>query len=195
MHPLTDFITRVFTLLEEPGFESRLSGWKERFWTLTGIPHPGSTGYEARMHAFEEWVLVDFMDHGRGPGSLLSMLLHGGALAGERETLARALIASQPGLYVLMAPWREVGWFRELLSGADFRLDEQPPVPGLEPGQVLQTRLFVHGGQTWAGLGRLIHPLAATGTIHALAERFHAAGRTRLEILHLRRLRSKSWGN
>lgn len=185
MHPLSDFIPRIFECLEEPGFEARLFAWKERFWTLTGIPHPESTGYEARMHAFEEWVLVDFTEHGRGPKSLLSTLLHAGALSGELEDLARALVASQPGLFVLMAPWREAAWLRELLSGADFRLDELPPVPGLEPGQILQTRLFVFEGRTWAGLGRLIHPVAATETIHALATRFHAAGRTRLELLHM----------
>jgi hypothetical protein len=195
MHPLNDFIPRIFECLEEPGFEARLAGWKERFWTLTGIPHPGSTGYEARLHAFEEWVLVDFTEHDRIlPGtspapvdraSLLALLVRCGALSGELEALARDLVASQLGLYVLMAPWTGPAWFRELVSGADFRLDEGPPVPGLEPGQILQTRLFVHGGRTWAGLGRLIHPLGATETIHRLVERLHARGRTRLEILHL----------
>lgn len=201
MHPLTEFIPQVFTVLKASNLEARLAGWKEGFWTLTGIPHPGSTGYEARMHAFEEWFLVDFTGHGldlaRGmngqgvppqsapPESLLAGLVRAGALSKELEATARALLASQPGLYVLMAPWTGPAWFRELLSGADFRLDERPPVPGLEPGQILQTRLFVHGGQTWAGLGRLIHPLAATETIHRLVERFHAMGRTRLDILHL----------
>lgn len=185
MHPLIEFIPRIFAELEEPGFDAKLAAWKERFWTLTGIPHPGSTGYEARMHAFEEWVLLDFTEHGRGPKPLLSLLAAGGALSGDLDELARDLIASQPGLWVLMAPWRGAAWFRELLSGADVRLDEGPPVPGLEPGQILQARLFVHEGRTWSGLGRLVHPLPATETIHRLVERFQASGRTRLEILHL----------
>jgi hypothetical protein len=181
MHPLTEFWPRIFGLLSVPGFDRSLAAWKDEFWLRTGIPHPGESGYESRMHMFEEWVLIDR----EAPRSLLADLLQGGRLPASEAPLARAMLVSQPGLFVLMAPWTRTGRFRDLLSGADFRLDEQPPVPGLQPGQILQTRFFAYEDQVWAGLGRLVHPLGATETIHRRVALLHAQGHTRLEILHL----------
>ncbi|MBU1244107.1 hypothetical protein KKD52_08760 [Myxococcota bacterium] len=181
MHPLTELWPRVFTLLAQPGFDQRLAAWKDQFWMRTGIPHPGETGYESRMHMFEEWVLLDL----EAPRPLLGGLLQDGQLPEPDASLAQALLVSQHGLFVLMAPWTRTARFRDLLSGADFRLDEQPPVAGLEPGQILQTRFFAHENQVWAGLGRLVHPRGATEIIHRRVALLHAQGRTRLEILHL----------
>jgi len=194
MHPQAEVFPRAFALLDRPGFDRRLASWKERFWLLTGIPHPGTPGFEARMHAFEEWILLEDDPVGPGvppveeaarPGSLLAPLVREGRFDAPTEAAARALLAAQPGLWVLMAPWRKDAWFRDLLSGIDLVLDEGPPVPGLAPGQILQARLFALEGRTWAGLGRLVHPLAATETIHRLTGRWNAAGRSRPEILHL----------
>jgi len=181
MHPLTEFWPQVFSLLEQPGFDRQLSVWKDRFWMRTGIPHPGETGYESRMHAFEEWVLLDL----DAPQNLLSVLLRQQRLPSDRIDLAEALITSQQGLFVLMAPWKKSAWFRDLLSGTDFSLDEQPPVAGLEPGQVLQTRFFACQDLLWSGLGRLVHPLAATESIARRVMELHGKGMPRLDILHL----------
>jgi hypothetical protein len=181
MHPLTEFWPQVFEALCQPGFNQTLEVWKEQFWLRTGTPHPGELGYEARMHMFEEWVTLDL----DAPSSLLEKWVRSQSLPEGIYSLALALLSSQQGLFVLMAPWTKTARFRDLLSGADFLLDEQPPVAGLEPGQILQTRLFVHEDRLWAGLGRLVHPRAATETIHRRAEWMHAQGRSRLEILHL----------
>jgi len=181
MHPLTEFWPQVFALLNEPGFDQRLSVWKDQFWQRTGIPHPLETGYEARMHMFEEWVLLDL----DAPETLLMSLIRQRRIPPDRLELALEMTASQQGLFVLMSPWGKTAWFRDLLSGVDFRINEQPPVAGLEPGQILQTRFFHHQDFLGASLGRLVHPRAATESIAGNVKRAHQQGRTRLEILHL----------
>ena len=194
MHPQAELFPLAFNLLDRPDFDLRLASWKERFWFLTGIPHPGEPAFEARRHACGGWFLLED-DPGAPcmaptavalrPGALLTQLLREGRLEPSHVAMARALLAAQPGLWVLMAPWKRDAWFRELVSGIDLVLDEGPPVPGLEPGQLLQARIFSLNGRTWAGLGRLVHPLAATEAVHRLVGRWHAEGHARLAILHL----------
>ncbi len=177
-HPLDDFWPSLFGLLSEEAHRREWVRLQECFWLRTGKPAQDGT-HESRMQAFQEWMFLD------GPAPCrLSRLVAQGKMGGALSALASSLATAHPGLFVLMAPWKKTAWFRDLLGGADFQVHEQPPIFGLAPGQIVQSRVFFHGDSLWLTLGRIVHPEHATEAIFHLLHRLRARGFSDLDILH-----------
>ena len=179
----TEWFDRVFGLLVHPDVVEELARRKEQFFVRTGTPHPEEASYEARMQAFGEWVLLDPPEPGKRPW--LVSLLDRGMLSGELMAYARSLLASQTGLFVLMSPWRKTAWVRDLIGGADFHVTARIPVDGLEPGQIMQTRIFVHDGSVGVTDGMIVHPVFATEIIHQRVREMQTRDVPTMDILHL----------
>lgn len=178
-HPMDDFWAQVLGPLSN---EISHASWKhlqERFWMRTGKPAYDET-YESRMQAFQEWICID--GH---PPCLLARLASQGRFQEHIAQMAFSLASSHFGLFVLMAPWKQTAWFRDLLGGADFILHETPPIFGLVPGQIVQTRIFAYQNECWFTLGRVVHPENATETIYRLLPLLRKQGFSDLDILHI----------
>lgn len=179
-HPLDDFWPAVFGVLQGEIHTEEWARLQDRFWLRTGKPAQDDDTYEARMQAFQEWVFLD----GFAP-CRLARLLDQGRLPERFRDLAASLVSSHVGLLVLMAPWKQTAWFRDLLGGADFVVHEQPPIFGLVPGQTVQTRIFWHAQELRLTLGRVVHPENATESLHRLVPLLRARGFSDLDILHI----------
>ncbi len=178
--PRLRLVEQGFSDLEKFGGSLAPARLKEVFFTRTGTPSLEDPSFESRMHMFEDWVLLDVrLASGL---CLLEDMIHRNRFDPPVLDLARALCASQPGLFVLMAPWKKQAWFRDLLWGADFVLHDAEPVAGLEPGQILQGRLHADS-RLCISPGMVVHAKEATEAVATLV-RF-AGDRPSMDILHL----------
>ncbi len=169
-----------FSEMERTGGSFSCARLKEEFFTRTGTPSLEDPSFESRMNMFEDWVLLD-VPLASGLSLLEDMIFRRRIVPSLMET-AQALCVSQPGLFVLMAPWKKEAWFRDLHLGADFVLRDAIPVAGLEPGQILQGRLYADS-QLRISPGQLVHSKESTEAVVHLVRL--AGDMPALDLLHL----------
>jgi len=165
-----------------------------------GKVHQDDELWEAWSAAFVEWYVVERADDsGRPPAAATHREL---AAAGDaRAQVVAALLTSQRSLYEVCAIARGRIELLDLLGGAEFHVEEQRALHGVEVGDVAELRLVGvapgdrrqrAGGALTEGLARpsvrfartfIYHPKAARAAIVERARAMLAKGASRRDVI------------
>ncbi|MBX3162602.1 MAG: hypothetical protein KF773_41960 [Deltaproteobacteria bacterium] len=149
-----------------------------------GKVHQDDELWEAWSAAFVEWFVVERVapDHGVPPAALSYRELRA-AGDEERAAVASALLTSQRSLFEVRALGKGRVELLDLLGGAEFAVDENRALVGVEPGDVAELRLVGIGDEVRFGRTFIYHPKAARGAIIERARALLAKGGSRRDVI------------
>jgi hypothetical protein len=152
-----------------------------------GKVHGEDELWEAWSAAFVEWYVVERLADGADvpPAALTHRTL---AAAGDpRAPVVAALVTSQRSLFEVRAMRPGRIELVDLLGGAEFHVDEQRAMAGVEVGDVAELRLIgcCHDGGAEVRFGRtfIYHPKAARAAIVERARAMIARGASRRDVI------------
>lgn len=147
-----------------------------------GKVHQDDELWEAWSAAFVEWYVVERAgDSGRPPAAATYREL---AAAGDaRAPIVAALLTSQRSLYEVCAIARGRIELLDLLGGAEFHVEEQRALHGVEVGDVAELRLVGVAGSVRFARTFIYHPKAARAAIVERARAMLAKGASRRDVI------------
>jgi len=147
-----------------------------------GKVHQDDELWEAWSAAFVEWYVVERADDsGRPPAAATHREL---AAAGDaRAQVVAALLTSQRSLYEVCAIARGRIELLDLLGGAEFHVEEQRALHGVEVGDVAELRLVGVAGEVRFARTFIYHPKAARAAIVERARAMLAKGASRRDVI------------
>jgi hypothetical protein len=147
-----------------------------------GKVHQDDELWEAWSAAFVEWYVVERADaSGRPPAAATHREL---AAAGDaRAQVVAALLTSQRSLYEVCAIARGRIELLDLLGGAEFHVEEQRALHGVEVGDVAELRLVGVAGEVRFARTFIYHPKAARAAIVERARAMLAKGASRRDVI------------
>jgi hypothetical protein len=152
-----------------------------------GKVHQDDELWEAWQAAFVEWYVFERVAPGE-QAPLAIQTLHD--LPADRADVVRALVTSQRSLFEVRAIAKGRVELLDLLGGAQFAVDEQRALHGVEVGDVAELRLIGFGGEVRFGRTFIYHPKAARAAIVERARAMLAKGATRRDVIdHVAQLR------
>jgi hypothetical protein len=148
-----------------------------------GKVHQDDDLWEAWSAAFVEWYVVERVAPGEKlpPAAVTHREL---AAAGDpRADLVSALLTSQRSLFEVRAMAKGRIELLDLLGGAEFRVEEQRQLHGVEVGDVAELRLVGVAGQVRFARTFIYHPKAARAAIVERARSMLAKGASRRDVI------------
>jgi len=147
-----------------------------------GKVHQDDELWEPWSAAFVEWYVIERAgEGGRPPAAATHREL---AAAGDpRAAVVAALLTSQRSLYEVQAIARGRIELLDLLGGAEFHVEEQRALHGVEVGDVAEVRLVGVAGQVRFGRTFIYHPAAARAAIVERARAMLAKGASRRDVI------------
>jgi hypothetical protein len=147
-----------------------------------GKVHQDDELWEAWSAAFVEWYVVERAGEGGRPPAVATYREL--AAAGDaRAEIVSALVTSQRSLYEVQAMGRGRIELLDLLGGAQFRVEEQRALHGVEVGDVAELRLVGIGGHVCFARTFIYHPKAARAAIVERARSMLAKGASRRDVI------------
>ena len=147
-----------------------------------GKVHQDDELWEAWSAAFVEWYVIERADDsGRPPAQATHREL---AAAGDpRAPVVAALLTSQRSLYEVRAIARGRIELLDLLGGAEFHVEEQRALHGVEVGDVAELRLVGVAGAVRFARTFIYHPAAARAAIVERARAMLGKGSSRRDVI------------
>jgi hypothetical protein len=138
--------------------------------------------WEAWSAAFVEWYVVERAGEGGRPPAVVTYR-ELTAAGDKRAAIVGALITSQRSLYEVRAMTRGSIELLDLLGGAEFHVEEQRTLHGVEIGDVAELRLVGVQGQVRFGRTFIYHPKEARPAIVERARAMLAKGSSRRDVI------------
>lgn len=147
-----------------------------------GKIHQEDELWEAWSAAFVEWYVVERVGDGGMPAAVRTyrQLCDAGD---PKAAVVGALITSQRSLFEVRALGKGSIELLDLLGGAEFHVDEQRQMLGVEVGDVAELRLVGAGNQVRFGRTFIYHPKAARAAIVERARGMLAKGASRRDVI------------
>lgn len=137
--------------------------------------------WEAQLSAFLEWYVLDRpLDGGARP---VVRALRESPADGEGRATLRALALSFRSLFEVLEALRRETLVRDLLGGGQWRVQQDPPLPGVEAGDIFEARLVPWEGRVRFGPLFCFHPRAARASILQVLEALGGRGLGQAEVL------------
>ena len=145
-----------------------------------GRVHQDDELWEAWSAAFVEWYVVERI----APGDRLPLAAQSyRELDDARAQVVKALVTSQRSLFEVQALGKGKIELLDILGGAQFAVDEQRALHGVEVGDVAELRLVGVGDQVRFGRTFIYHPKTARAAIVERARAMLAKGATRRDVI------------
>ncbi len=132
--------------------------------------------YESLMSCFLEWYVYERPLDG---GTATPLQAYAGQVSAggeERQTL-REMASSLHSLFLVRKIDAEGTLLEEIFRRERLRISERRALVGLEPGQILETRIIPQGGKLFfSGNAFVVHPRAANSIILAAVEIHRLSG-------------------
>jgi hypothetical protein len=148
-----------------------------------GKVHQDDELWEPWSAAFVEWYVVERV----APGARLPLAVQTyrelAAQNDPRADVVKALVTSQRSLFEVKAVGKGKVELLDLLGGAEFAVDEQRALHGVEVGDVAELRLVGVGNEVRFGRTFIYHPKAARAAIVERARAMLAKGATRRDVI------------
>lgn len=152
-----------------------------------GKVHQDDELWEAWSAAFVEWYVVERVGDGGMPPAVRSYRQLRDA-GDPKAAVVGALVTSQRSLFEVRALAKTSGGkitLLDLLGGAEFYVDEQRQMVGVEVGDVAELRLVGAGNEVRFGRTFIYHPKAARAPIVERARGMLAKGAARRDVIDL----------
>jgi hypothetical protein len=150
-----------------------------------GKVHQDDELWEAWSAAFVEWYVVERVGEGGMPPAVRSFRQLRDA-GDPKAAVVGALVTSQRSLFEVRALAKTSGGkitLLDLLGGAEFHVDEQRQMVGVEVGDVAELRLVGAGNEVRFGRTFIYHPKAARAPIVERARAMLAKGASRRDVI------------
>ncbi len=147
-----------------------------------GKVHQDDELWEAWSSAFVEWYVVERAGEGGKPPAAASYQ-DLAAKNDPRAAIVAALLTSQRSLYEVRAMARGRIELLDLLGGAEFHVEEQRTLHGVEVGDVAELRLVGVASQVRFARTFIYHPKAARAAIVERARSMLAKGASRRDVI------------
>lgn len=146
-----------------------------------GKVHQDDELWEPWSAAFVEWLVVERTEGDVPAAARTYRELRD---AGDpRAPIVGALVTSQRSLYEIRALAKGKIELLDLLGGAEFRVNEQRAMVGVEVGDVAELRLVGVNGEVRFGRTFIYHPKAARAAIVERARAMMAKGASRRDVI------------
>jgi hypothetical protein len=150
-----------------------------------GKVHQDDELWEAWSAAFVEWYVVERVGEGGMPPAVRSFRQLRDA-GDPKAAVVGALVTSQRSLFEVRALAKTSGGkitLLDLLGGAEFHVDEQRQMVGVEVGDVAELRLVGAGNEVRFGRTFIYHPKDARAAIVDRARGMLAKGASRRDVI------------
>ena len=150
-----------------------------------GKVHQDDELWEAWSAAFVEWYVVERVGEGGVPPAVRSFRQLRDA-GDPKAAVVGALVTSQRSLFEVRALAKSSGGkitLLDLLGGAEFHVDEQRQMVGVEVGDVAELRLVGAGNEVRFGRTFIYHPKDARAPIVERARGMLAKGASRRDVI------------
>lgn len=147
-----------------------------------GKVHQEDELWEAWSAAFVEWYVIERAGDGGMPAAVRTYRQLRDA-GDPKAAVVGALITSQRSLFEVRALGKGSIEVLDLLGGAEFHVDEQRQMVGVEVGDVAELRLVGAGNQVRFGRTFIYHPKAARAAIVERARGMLAKGASRRDVI------------
>jgi hypothetical protein len=150
-----------------------------------GKVHQDDELWEAWSAAFVEWYVVERVGEGGMPPAVRSFRALRDA-GDPKAAVVSALVTSQRSLFEVRALAKTSGGkitLLDLLGGAEFHVDEQRQMVGVEVGDVAELRLVGAGNEVRFGRTFIYHPKDARAAIVERARGMLAKGASRRDVI------------
>jgi hypothetical protein len=145
---------------------------KQEFEQVAGQIMESDESFEARMNAFHNWYILDrpMSQNGMTP---LQYFLEFNANATPEDTAQhyRELLDNLHSVFELLRFSHGRAWVRDLISRKKHLVEGAEQLDFLERGDLINTRLFRHGGNEYLTNYLLLHPHSVTKMIRAEAKK------------------------
>jgi len=148
-----------------------------------GKVHQDDELWEAWSAAFVEWFVVERVAAGQSIPPAALTYREFAAANDPRAEVALALVTSQRSLFEVQSVTRGHVELLDLLGGAEFIVDENRTLHGVEVGDVAEVRLIGVGGEVRFGRTFVYHPKSARAAIVERARAMLAKGATRRDVI------------
>ncbi|NVB85306.1 MAG: hypothetical protein HOV81_43485 [Kofleriaceae bacterium] len=147
-----------------------------------GKVHQDDELWEPWSAAFVEWLVVERTDGGDVPAAARTYRELRDA-GDPRAPIVGALVTSQRSLYEIRALAKGKIELLDLLGGAEFHVNEQRAMVGVDVGDVAELRLVGVNGEVRFGRTFIYHPKAARAAIVERARAMMAKGASRRDVI------------
>lgn len=147
-----------------------------------GKVHQEDELWEAWSAAFVEWYVVERVGEGGVPPAVRTYRELRDA-ADPKAAVVGALVTSQRSLFEVRALGKGSIELLDLLGGAEFHVDEQRQMLGVEVGDVAELRLVGAGNEVRFGRTFIYHPKAARAAIVERARGMLSKGASRRDVV------------
>jgi hypothetical protein len=148
-----------------------------------GRVHQDDELWEAWSAAFVEWYVVERVAPGEKLPPAATTYRELAAANDPRAELVSALLTSQRSLFEVRAMAKGRIELIDLLGGAEFRVEEQRQLHGVEVGDVAELRLVGVAGQVRFARTFIYHPKAARAAIVERARSMLGKGASRRDVI------------
>jgi hypothetical protein len=195
---LRDAIDRLAAVYTAAPWSEERERARNEYDAARGSIYEDDELFEAHLAGFLEWYLLERPLAGGEPPVRRELRGEPGPAAGERE-LWRALALGHRSLFEVVdvlgarreAPKARARAFgssgatddgselllADLIRGGLWRVEQDPPLDGVDPGDVFEARLVPWRGGVRFGPTFCFHPRSARDSIHALLRRAEEEGR------------------
>ncbi len=148
-----------------------------------GRVHQDDELWEAWSAAFVEWYVVERVRPGERLPPAAATYRELAAAGDPRAELVAALMTSQRSLFEVCAMGKGRIELLDLLGGAEFHVEEQRQLHGVEVGDVAELRLVGVAGQVRFARTFIYHPKAARAAIVERARSMLGKGASRRDVI------------
>lgn len=161
-------IDQVATRYSDYPAQGEIQRARKEYDARRGTIYDDDELFESHMASFLEWFVLERALAGEGTPAVLALRDKKRELSGE--PLLRALAVSHRSLFeVLQLPAGSL-FLIDLIHGGRWRVTQDPPLDGLERGDVLEARLVPWQGTVVFGPVFCFHPRPAKGCIMKLID-------------------------
>jgi hypothetical protein len=175
MQEISAAMDRLTAAYAAPPWSEEIARAREEYDALRGNVREDDAIFEVHLASFLEWYLLERPLSG-GEAPVLTELRAERGEPEERKCL-RALALSHRSVFEVVDVLKRELLLSDLVGGGLWRVEQDPPLEGVDPGDIFEARLVPWEGRVRFGSVFCFHPRPAREPIHALLRRAEADGR------------------
>lgn len=178
MKSMLSAMDRLTAVFAAPPWDAEVGRARQEYDQSRGGVREDDELFETHLSSFLEWYLLERSLQGEGSGEppVFVALRGEGLTADERQSL-RALALSYRSAFEVVDVLRRELLLADLVRGGLWRVQQDPPLEGIDPGDIFEARLVPWEGRVYFGPVFCFHPRSAREVIRALLRQAEAEGR------------------
>lgn len=173
-------IERLAARFAVPPWDAQMVQARREWDEKRGRVYDDDEVFEAHVAGFLEWYLLERELPDGQPPAVAALR---GEAAAEEERLLRALVYSHRSLFEVVDAFPRELLLSDLIGDGLWRIDQDPPLDGVDPGDIFEARLIPWEGRVVFGPAFCFHPRQARESIHALLRQAEREARIGPELV------------